>query len=85
LARPAALRYVQFGLEATAHDDHEDLSHHGLAYAVADLVGHDGPADVVGGEGELAKIYECEEAAFAIGIAVGLLMRPEAFDKGGAR
>jgi hypothetical protein len=50
---------------------------------VEDLIGHHGPDDL--NDTQMSAYTEALEAAYAFGIAVGLLLRPELFAKGGAR
>jgi hypothetical protein len=47
------------------------------------LIGHDGPKHL--DEEGYTALFEALDAAYAIGIAVGLLLRPDVFAKGGAR
>jgi hypothetical protein len=75
MAKPLARHALLTGLE-TFEDDHEEL-----VMRVSELVGHDGPAC---SDSDVDKIEELAKGAFAFGIAVGLLLRPEAF-KGGLR
>jgi hypothetical protein len=50
---------------------------------VKTLIGHDGPKHM--DEEGFTALFEALDAAYAIGIAVGLLLRPELFASGGAR
>ena len=50
---------------------------------VEDLIGHHGPDGL--NERQMSAYTDALDAAFAFGIAIGLLLRPEVFQKGGAR
>jgi len=50
---------------------------------VEDLIGHGGPDGL--NDTQMSAYTEALDAAYAFGISVGLLLRPELFAKGGAR
>jgi hypothetical protein len=71
-AQPIARKVLREGLD----DQHSEF---------ADLVPCDEPLSEGRTDDDVAKLVVWTDAVFVIGIAVGLLLRPEAFDKGGAR
>jgi hypothetical protein len=48
-----------------------------------DFAGDEGPIDIA--DDEFPRVMDVATHAYAIGIAVGLLLRPKLFAKGGAR
>jgi hypothetical protein len=78
LATPLAKRIVCSGLD----DGRNASSATILPNNVSELIGHDGPSDTETGDEALEKVNQCEEAAYALGIAVGLLLRADVFAGG---
>jgi hypothetical protein len=79
LAAPLARSLVMLGLsdvEGVCNPSNMDLPFH-----IEELIGHDGPSC---DDKEFPRLGESQQAAFALGIAVGLLLRPDAFT-GGAK
>lgn len=76
VARDAVLLGIDTDVDAF------DTTNQIIVDRVALLIGHDGPnCD----DAELHKIEEVAKGAYALGIAVGLLLRPGAFDDGGVQ
>ena len=80
LARFYAQQIVLRGVDAlkTQPDDH------GISEYIDRLTGLP-EFEYVGPDPDGGNAYRCLEAAFALGVATGLLLRPEAFQSGGAR
>jgi hypothetical protein len=77
-ARPIAHEIVIEGFDLTA------TAERNVPVFIEELIGHNGPPDLDGER--LTQFVDATEAAYAIGIAVGLLLRPEIFEKpGGVR
>jgi hypothetical protein len=75
-AQPLALELVRDGLDVIDAD--ETLESH-----IELIIGHNGPKDL--DDDGVSKFIQALEAAYAIGLAVGMLVRPELFAKGGTR
>jgi hypothetical protein len=54
-----------------------------LCNHIEDLIGHNGPTDLTDAQDVL--MWRSQEAAYALGIAVGQLLPPEVFKTGGGR
>jgi hypothetical protein len=75
-ARPVALEILTtLGLQEDGAGD--------LLEQFTKFAGDDGPIEIA--DDEFPRVIDLAMHAYAIGIAVGLLLRPELFGKGGAR
>ena len=76
-AQPMARQVLLRGIgDLGGYVDDDDI----LPHYVAELIGHDGPEEDESGAVQNRKLQECEFAAYALGIAVGLNLRASAFD-----
>lgn len=78
LAQSLARELVLVGPSTTTR---EEL----LSNYIEQLIGHEGPAPTDVDDLFIEKLEQYGGAAYALGLAVGLLLRSEAFAKGGGR
>jgi hypothetical protein len=77
-ARPIALQCLVEGL-----GEHDETLFTTIEQFTRESVGDDRPLEI--GDDEFPRLIDLALHAYAVGIALGLLLRPELFAKGGTR